>query len=206
MKSHFRDFKDDEDGVMTLEASMLFPAILIATMMMIFFSMVIFYKSVLQFEANRIADQVAYVWNNSSKDVETGEFEQYTTDNGDGLYWRLTSNNFFEQFGFDAPGNDLVGAKERNELVSDIPGVSSGSVTYSNGLIGSQIQVELTQPIPMPSSVTSLLGTDVLTAKASRAVTEPVELVRDTQFAMYFFKKAGGYGTYVKKFFGKSGS
>ena len=199
-------FKDDEDGVMTLEASMLFPAILIATMMMIFFSMVIFYKSVLQFEANRIADQVAYVWNNSSKDVETGEFEDYTTENGDGLYWRLNSNNFFEQFGFEAPGNDLVGKKERNELVSEIPGVSGGSVTFKNGLIGSHIEVELNQAIPLPSSVTNLLGTDVLTARATRAVTEPVELVRDTEFAMYFFKKASGYGKYVKKFFGNSGS
>lgn len=204
--NYFRKFKDDEDGVMTLEASMLFPAILIATMMMIFFSMVIFYKSVLQFEANRIADQVAYVWNNSSKDVETGEFEDYTTENGDGLYWRLNSNNFFEQFGFSAPGNDLVGKKERNELVSEIPGVSGGSVTFKNGLIGSHIEVELNQAIPLPSSVTSLLGTDVLTARATRAVTEPVELVRDTEFAMYFFKKASGYGKYVKKFFGNSGS
>lgn len=202
--SYLRKFKDDEDGVMTLEASMLFPAILIATMMMIFFSMVIFYKSVLQFEANRIADQVAYVWNNSSKDVETGEFEDYTTENGDGLYWRLTSDNFMQQFGFGAPDNGgLVNIKERQELATDIPGVSRGSIKYSNGLIGSQVTVELIQPIPLPSSVTELLGTNILTAQSTRAVTEPVEIIRNTEFAMYFVKKASGYGQYVQKFFKK---
>lgn len=201
---YLRKFKDDEDGVMTLEASMLFPAILIATMMMIFFSMVIFYKSVLQFEANRIADQVAYVWNNSSKDVETGEFTQYTTENGDGLYWRLTSNNFFNQFGFDAPNNDLVDSKIRSERASSIPGVSRAEVSFENNFIGSQIKVELEQPLPLPSSVTDLLGTNVLKAQSTRVITEPVEIVRDTEFAKYFFNKAKGYGKYVNKFFGSS--
>lgn len=93
--------------------------LLIITLSLIFFSLVIYYKSVLQYDANRIADQVAFSWSNSSSDLKTGEFDTYTTDLDDGLYWRLTGNNFLSQFGLTMFGDSgLVQKKHAPNLLS----------------------------------------------------------------------------------------
>ncbi|WP_096186957.1 TadE/TadG family type IV pilus assembly protein [Evansella halocellulosilytica] len=184
-------FKRDERGSFTIEASMLFPMILIITFCLIFFSLVVYYKAILQFEANRLADQITYVWSNSEKDHETGEFNAYTTaDGGDGLYWRLTSNNFMEQFGLPNIGSGgLVEEKKRSELIVDMNGPVSGSVEFNNGLLGNEIQVTLEQSIPLPSMFTDILGMDVMQAQSTRTVTEPVEFIRNTDFVVYFTGK-----------------
>ncbi|MBM0066638.1 TadE/TadG family type IV pilus assembly protein [Alkalicoccobacillus gibsonii] len=204
MLRRVKEFKEDESGSFTLEASLLFPAILIATMMLIFFSMIIFYKSVLQFEANRIADQVAYVWNNSSKDVETGEFVEYTTENGDGLYWRLTDNNFLQQFGLSGSDDSgLANKKKREHLAKEIPGLTEATVSYNNSLLNSTITVSLEKPMPLPSSVTTMFGTNLMEAKATRSVTEPVEVIRNTEVVVYFGGKIKEYYGYIEKFMKK---
>lgn len=113
MKKKINAFFKDDKGSFTIEASLIFPMLLIITLSLIFFSLVIYYKSVLQYDANRIADQVAFSWNNSSKDLQTGEFNTYTTDLNDGLYWRLTGNNFLSQFGLTMFGDSSLVQKKR---------------------------------------------------------------------------------------------
>lgn len=204
-KRNVKTFFKSDAGNFTIEASMIFPMILLITMSLIFFSLVIYYKSILQFEANRIADNVAFVWSNSTKDVKTGAFSQYTTDNGDGLYWRLTSNSILSKFELDFGGDDpLIGKKLHSELVSNIPGGVTGEVRYSNGLISNKglnsIVVSLKQPLYLPPTVEKLFGMNIMEAQASRAVTEPVEFIRNTDFVIYFYDKIPEYKGYITQF------
>ncbi|MCJ7840229.1 pilus assembly protein [Lederbergia sp. NSJ-179] len=201
MKKQIYSFLKNDKGVFTIEASMIFPMLLIITLSLIFFSLVIYYKSVLQFDANRIADQVSYVWNNSSKDVKTGEFDTYTNDLDDGLYWRLTSNNILEQFGLPNIGDSsLVAKKEHAELIEEIPGPITGSVEFQNGLAGSRINVTLQQPLYLPSAVKTMFGIDLMRAQASRPITEPVEFIRNVDFILYFVNDISKYSGYISQF------
>ncbi|SDZ18181.1 Flp pilus assembly protein TadG [Evansella caseinilytica] len=201
-KKRLQTFGKSQEGSFTLEASMLFPVILIITIALIAFSLVIYQKSVMQFQANRIADQVAYVWNNSSKDLETGAFSAYTTENGDGLYWRLTGNNFMQQFGLPGVGNSsLVNEKTRQQEVnSRMTSPGNVSVNFTNGLLGNEVEVVIRQELRLPSALTDLFGTDYLVARSVRTVTEPVEFIRNVHFAMYFYGQISRYGGYIKTF------
>lgn len=191
MKERLALFKREERGNFTIEGSMLFPMLLIITFCLIFFSLVVFYKAILQFEANRVADEVAYVWANSEMDRETGEFSAYTTaDGGDGLYWRLTSNNFTQQFGLPSIGDSgLVETKTSDAILDDINGPVNGSIQFTNDLFGNEVQVTLEQDIPLPSMFTDILGINLIEADSTRTITEPVEFIRNTDFVVYFAGK-----------------
>ncbi len=201
MIKRVKAFLKSDKGNFTIEASMIFPMLLLITLSLVFFSLVIYYKSILQFDANRIADQVAYSWSNSSKDIKTGAFNTYTTDLDDGLYWRLTANNFLENFGLKPFGDDgLVEKKKHKELIEKIPGPITGKVEYKNGLLGNKVIVTLEQPLYLPASVKKLFGLDLMEAKATRSVTEPVEFIRNTDFVVYFYNEIATYSGYIKKF------
>ncbi|MEK3887598.1 TadE/TadG family type IV pilus assembly protein [Bacillus sp. FSL K6-3431] len=201
MKKRMNVFLKSDKGSFTIEASLIFPMLLIITLSLIFFSLVIYYKSVLQYDANRIADQVAFSWSNSSSDLKTGEFDTYTTDLDDGLYWRLTGNNFLSQFGLTMFGDSgLVQKKARSELIEQIPGPISGDIKFENGLFGSKIVVNLEQPLYLPSFVKNMFGIDIMKARATRSITEPVEFIRNTDFVIYFYNDIKTYGGYISDF------
>ncbi|WP_280772015.1 TadE/TadG family type IV pilus assembly protein [Salipaludibacillus daqingensis] len=180
-------FRRNTSGSFTIEASMLFPMILIITFLLIFFSIVIYHKAMLQFEANRIADEMAYTWNNSSKDARTGEFNEYTTDNDDGLYWRIADNHFLEQFGIPRLGGESALVQTKTSRFTSNYEVE---VQFQNQLLGNQIEVTIQQPVPLPSGFTDVFGLSVLHGNSTRTITEPTELIRNTDFVVYFTEKA----------------
>ncbi len=200
LHARWKSFRREESGVFTLEASMLFPTILIITMCLIFFSLVVYQKAVLQFQANRLADQIAYNWNNSQRDLETGEFDLYTSQRGgDGLYWRLTGNDFMSKFGLPGLGDGLAGEKTDQSLLSHIN--AEGSITHNNSLAGNYITVDLEQPVRLPSAVLEVLGIQGVGAKATRMTSEPTEFIRNTDFVVYFAKKVNErVSGYINKF------
>lgn len=187
MKKKLQDFRRNDRGSFTIEASMLFPMILMITFLLIFFSIVIYHKAILQFEANRIADEIAYTWNNSSKDAKTGEFNEYTTDNGDGLYWRISDNHFLEQFGIPSFGGDSALVQSKTDRFTSTYDVE---VEFQNQLLGNQIEVTIERPVPLPSGFTDVFNLDVIHGSSTRTITEPTELIRNTDFVVYFAQKA----------------
>lgn len=98
--SVFSRLRNNQDGSFTIEASLLFPMLLIMTIALIFFCLIVFEKVVLHQRAQIIANRAAYVWDNSSKNITTGAFNKYTSDpdSTDGLYWRLFGNQIFSRF------------------------------------------------------------------------------------------------------------
>jgi hypothetical protein len=91
----------DEDGVYTIEASLVFPVIVLVTLCLLFISMTIYQKVTLYYAASVTADRASYNWDNSMKDPESGGFS--VPEDGqlsDGLYWRMSDDDAGDLFGF----------------------------------------------------------------------------------------------------------
>src|SRR5699024_1184819 len=215
MGRFLKKLKQREDGVFTLEATILFPIILIITMTFIIFSIVIYQKAMLTHSANTVAERLAFVWDNSYKDINSGEFDKYPTfDGGDGLYWRMFDNQYLSKFGLDnvfgggnhaislasSGGGDLPSEKLGRASADTLPPGATGEVRYENGLLGSQIIVEMKSPLDLPKFVRDVMGLESVKAEVSHAVIEPPEFIRSTDLIMYAFKKIKKNASYITKY------
>lgn len=186
----------NQDGSFTIEASLLFPMILIMTLTLVFFCLIVFEKVVLHQRAQIIANRSAYVWNNSSKDISTGTFTKYTSDPGstDGLYWRLSGNQIFSKFHLNfggGTGEIEIGNKNNTSLIDKklsripkgwMPAGSTGNISFHNNWTGGKIIVNLNEPLRIPDSISKLLRIRHISTRASASISDPVEFVRDTDF------------------------
>lgn len=184
----------NQSGSFTIEASLLFPILLILTVCLIFFSLVVYQKVVLYQRAHLMAERVAYVWDNSHKRLGTGAFDEgdYTTnvENGDGLYWRVTSNDFLSKFGLDLGlGGGLIGKKLSRASGDFLPGGTTRHIRFDNDLTGGKIIVGLDSPLRLPASIEKLFGIDGIEAKASADVTEPTEFIRTTDLVVTYVRQ-----------------
>ncbi|MFD1017671.1 TadE/TadG family type IV pilus assembly protein [Thalassobacillus hwangdonensis] len=201
-----RRFRKNETGSFTIEASIVFPILLILTLCLIFFSLVIYQKAMLHYSANTIADRLAYTWDNSKKDWATGEFaaNDYTTFDGgdDGLYWRFTNNNFFEQFGVNLPLGDsgVMNRKLDRAKEGDLPFGAAADISYENDLTGNHIVVKLRSPVKIPAFTRDLFGIDEIAVETSRRVNEPVEFMRNVDFVAYSMEELRKFGSFITEF------
>ncbi|WP_152657163.1 TadE/TadG family type IV pilus assembly protein [Oceanobacillus sp. CFH 90083] len=207
-----KPFIKEERGSFTIESTLVFPALLIFTLIGVFFCIIIFQMGTAGYMAHKVSSELAYTWNNSYKDIKTGDFEKsrYTglegEHAGDSLYWRVTDNDilgFFNLSGFS--GESLIEKKMDKSLVYD--GSISLNVNYNNILIYSEVEVKAESSLFIPSFLKNMIGSKVQ-ATSSHVVTETPELVRTANFAKYLwseFGKGGAVGDAVnsiKKFFG----
>lgn len=189
-----KKLKRDEQGSFTIEATMIFPIILILIILFILFSLVIYEKVTLQYQANRVVSQLAHSWSSSTMNVQTGEMDEndYVTKNKDGLYWRLTSNDIF---GIGIADNGLID-KKINRIDE-----FAGNVSFENGTFTQTIKIEMEKQLSLPPVVADIFGVSSVGASASHPVIEPVEIIRTTDFMIYGFNKFKQYaGDYIPFF------
>ncbi|WP_165767878.1 TadE/TadG family type IV pilus assembly protein [Virgibacillus indicus] len=210
----FQKLRKSERGNFTIEASLIFPILLMLTLCLVFLSLVIYQKSALHYSANSVAERLAFIWDNSYKDISDGSFDKYTTfDGGDGLYWRVTDNQFLSQFGISifsgssasvpigsGGGGGLPQKKLSRASSGVLPAGATGTVEYENGLAGSNIKVTLTSPLNLPSSVLNLFGISEIKAEVSHAVVEPTEFIRTTDLVIYAIESIKDYSQYITQF------
>ncbi|MGX7417488.1 TadE/TadG family type IV pilus assembly protein [Carnobacterium gallinarum] len=186
-------FLKSEKGSALLEASFLYPAILIITVAMLLFTIVVYQQSLVHYQARKVADKVAYVWNYNSDSQEIGKnnglFEKYTSqDHGDGLYWRLHGNNVLQQFGINfGNGSGVVGTKESLAKTKYKSTNVELDIKFENNLLGrNQIKVTAKSGFKMPSLLKKGFGIDKdVEAVAYADVTDTVESIRDLRFMAY---------------------
>ncbi|GGH77599.1 hypothetical protein JOD43_001488 [Pullulanibacillus pueri] len=201
MVAFLNQLRKKESGSFTIEASLLFPILLILTICLLLLSIVVYQKAVLQQRAGLIANRVAYVWNNSQKNID-GDFRTYTTDDrGDGLYWRMADDQFLSQFGISifsghhsevtigSSGGGLIGKKLGKASKALLPPGSTGTISYNNSVFSRDITVKLEEPLHFPGSAKKLFGIDFVRANSSASVTEPTEFIRTTDLLITYFKE-----------------
>ncbi|MBM7597873.1 hypothetical protein JOC34_000230 [Virgibacillus halotolerans] len=195
-----KSFIKDNRGSFTFEATLVLPAVFLFTLMGVFLCIIIFQMGTAHYVAEKAASQVAYSWNNSNKDLETGEFDKQfypglEDDGADGLYWRLFDNDILQIFGLgglfssdDGPLNKKItkaGVKYNSPLKVEID--------YKNNLIYSEVQVKATSNLFLPPYLKKIMGlnSDELTATSSRVVTDSPELIRTFNFSKYVWEASG---------------
>ncbi|TQS74631.1 hypothetical protein DX933_11895 [Ornithinibacillus gellani] len=199
MRADVHNFGKEEKGSFTIEATLLFPILLILVLLFVFFSLVVYEKVTLQYKANQLASQMAQSWESSTMDMSTRELGEsdYVTFNGDGLYWRITSNNGFNKFGLNLSDNGVVSKKKARA------GEYAGNITFDNGLFLQKINVSLNKQLALPEVISDMLGVSQVGATASHPIVDQTEMIRNTDFMIFGFKKFKEYAAKYLPFFNK---
>jgi Flp pilus assembly protein TadG len=165
-------------GSATLEATIIFPVIMVMLFGIIFFAMYIYQRFVVIDAAVYTAKERAATWDNSKKNLETGSSPEIA--NSDGLYWRITS---------DFSGADLVDQKnsQGDSKIKEILlyGVfrnkkpNQTDVNYSNSVLRRTVSVGARQNVVLPDWIAGSTGGLEISGEAAADVAEPVELIRN---------------------------
>lgn len=207
-----KPFIKDERGIFTVEATLVFPALLLFILAGVFFCIVIFQMGTANYMAQKASSNVAYTWNNSFKDLTTGEFGEtrYTGLDGDPLYWRITDDGVLEMFGLEGLFRSS-GTIKTNKLragMSEFSGAIEVDLDYNNNIVYSEVKATATSNLFMPSFLKNILGRDQLEATSTRVVTDTPELIRTFNFSKYIWMESGlgnvfnGIKDSITKFFG----
>lgn len=192
-----RSFIKEDRGSFTIEASLVFPGFLLFTLICVFFCIIVFQIGTANFVAQKAASELAYVWNNSHKDLESGYFDksQYTgLSNGDGLYWRITDSGVLQIFGLNGfPGSKSLAGVKKEKVASKYSGsikVGINDIQYNSILVNSEVSVKAKSSLYVPNFISKVVGSEVV-GTSSRTVTETPELIRTFNFSKYFWSEFG---------------
>ncbi|WP_179031864.1 TadE/TadG family type IV pilus assembly protein [Paenibacillus kribbensis] len=199
-----RKLAQKEDGSFSLEASLVFPVLLLIIFVMLFFCLYIYQKSILVQVASTASERAAYSWDNSFRDPRTGAFTQGQRDS---LYWRLKDDVMLGAlFGWaganhlesvQVPNGSEAGslpAQKLSNAESRMPAGMQGQMAYENSLVHRKVTTELNKIVKVPLLNQFLDQTD-LQGKMSSGVVEPVEWIRMVELVRYYGAKFMGRGS-----------
>ncbi|WP_141692542.1 hypothetical protein [Paenibacillus pectinilyticus] len=157
-------------------------------MLLLFIGMYAYQNVYMQQLARSTAEKLAFTWDNSNKDVNTGSFNPQEHD---GLYWRLTQDHMSDLFGLlqgsggasiSLPASQTNGLIEKKlaKATSLLPTGVTGKATYRNYLLDHQVEVSIDKSFLMPPILRKWLHTSVTRGKAIAHVVDAVELIRTT--------------------------
>lgn len=200
----------EEHGSFSLEASLVFPAFLIFTLIGVFFCIIIFQMGSASFNAHRASTHLAYVWDNSTKDITTGEFDKTQLtglpDSDDGLYWRTSEFDFLSIIGlndFGSGGN----ISDKLYKVDDLDSNVILDAEYKSNILDGEVKVTASSPLYIPTFMKNVIGEEI-EVTSTHTVTESPELIRTHNFTKYLWKQFGfdkelsKAKKSIKKFFG----
>lgn len=187
-RSRLRQFINNELGTFTLEASLVFPVILICTVTLLFVGMFAYQHVFVGQLARSAAEKLAFTWTNSHKDISTGSYNPQETD---GLYWRLTQDNVSDLFGLllgrsgasiALPTNEANGLVEKKLARAAVllPTGVTGTASYANYLLDHRVEVTVNKSFIMPSILSRWMHTTQTESKAVVHVIDSIELIRTT--------------------------
>lgn len=212
---------------MIMESSMVMPAVFLALLVMLLFSMYVYQKVVVYYTASISAERAAFRWDNSHRDPASGIG---ATGQYDGLYWRMSHDGALHSlFGLgsdegndgmsvpvgrtggdnaagadtsstaNAANTDSLPAAKLSRTAGRIPDFYEGEMKYLFGLAQKRIEVKLRKGMMIPP-LELLLGHSEPAARSSAAVVDPVEFIRNVDLVRYYIAKFGqGSGSGAKR-------
>jgi hypothetical protein len=189
----------DDRGSFTIEASLLLPMVMCITMLLLFFCLYSYQKSMLLQVASGVSERAVYNWDNSHKEVSGF----YATGEYDSLYWRIGDDALLSSlFGGEAkyggvtielPGevsekSELPMLKLRRSSVM-VPDNMPGNMNYAYSLTGRKVSTELNRLLNLPVLDEILSDEAKPTVKAQSTIAEPVEFIRTIDLMRYFGAK-----------------
>lgn len=185
----WRSFWSNTEGYAVVEATILFPIILMTFAGVVLLSMYLPTRAVLQRETQYAATVLATVQSDTWLDYDKNEMEYYwRSGNGlrDNVYVVLLSS-FFKQNGSDA--ETIVRKREANSITSHA-GNLEVSCEVHNYVIYKEIAVTATRTIPVPVnlSLVNFPREIPITVTSTAVVQNGDEFVRDIDIAKDFLK------------------
>ncbi|WP_379154994.1 TadE/TadG family type IV pilus assembly protein [Paenibacillus sp. sgz5001063] len=190
-----------DEGSFTIEASLLLPIIMCITMLLLFFCLYSYQKSMLLQVASAATERAAYNWDNSRKETKGS----YAIGEYDSLYWRIGDDDLLSSlFGIDAPNGGasitLPAAGEEGALPvvklthasAMIPANMPGEMNYAYSLTGRKVSAELKRMLNLPVLDEILSDKAVPVVQARSVVAEPVEFIRTIDLMRYYGAKFKG--------------
>ncbi|BCG57838.1 TadE family protein [Paenibacillus sp. URB8-2] len=192
----------NDEGSFTVEAAMVLPIIMCVTMLLLFFCLYSYQKSMLLQIASSASERAAYNWDNSHK-ASDGSFPQGQYDS---LYWRIGDDRLLGSlFGTGENGEAAAiqlpdGRAEESNLPAvklgksamRIPDNLQGEMSYSYTLTGRKVKAKLRRMLNLPvlDEILSDRAQPEVTARS--LVAEPVEFIRTVELMRYYGAKFRG--------------
>lgn len=135
------------------------------------------------------ADRVAYNWDNSYKDLETGAYDIHQND---GLYYRVNNDSLRQSSSIYIPSTlspeTLTGPRRKlQNAVAQVPKGINGLLTFNNRLIERKVEAQLSRMItPLPFLKLWFGNSKTLSVKSSAIIIEPVEFIRNTDLMLTY--------------------
>jgi len=195
-----------DEGSFTIEASLLLPIIMFITMLLLFFCLYSYQKSMLLQVGSLTTERGAYNWDNSYK----GKTGSFTAGQSDSLYWRIGEDNMLGSlFGTGTEsGNIAVQLPDENEgMTGDLPVVKlghsavsvpenlPGAIKYTFGLSGRKVSIKLRHLLDLPGLQNVLSDGGTPEVEVQSLITEPVEFIRTVDLMRYYGAKFQGVST-----------
>ena len=179
------------------------PLIFIITVSLLFVALFWYNQASLLQAAALSAERTAFVWDNSGKDLQTGEVN---AGSNDGLYWRLTNDNLSNLFSFLLPtgavkvtlplnGSAPAGSAPADKLAKSatvFPQTWRGELVYENMGLLRKIGVDLEKNFTSPAYVARIWSKTSVDADAHAYVTDPMETIRLTDLSRTFIAEIKG--------------
>lgn len=182
---------------------MVFPVILLATFMVLFFALYIAQGALVYYVASVAGERTAYNWSNSARELRTGA---YPVGSYDGLYWRLLDDGLLQSvFGLGGEGT-AVGGDSSDAGTSGGGGLTErklraassawdsalvGEMTYENKMLIRRVRTNA-DSASVPEPLRRFRGTSLVSARTSAVVVEPAEFIRSFDLARYYVVKMKG--------------
>jgi|HigsolmetaGSP12D_1036236.scaffolds.fasta_scaffold00945_2 hypothetical protein len=182
-----RNFRRDERGSFTLEASVVMPLILTQTFLVLFFAVWIAQGVMVDYGASVAAERTAFNWNNSAKAYRTGEAP---SGSGDRLYWRMLDDGMLARlFGWASSAEEAVAfpdaerssdgpltLRKLSRTAARIPSPMRGEIGYRNDVWRRVVSVRAELPAFDP--LLRFRGQSPADVAWSALVVEPPEFMR----------------------------
>lgn len=199
-----------EEGSFTLEATAIFPVILMLVLALMLFGLYMYQKSILYYSASIASERAAFRWDNSKRGADG------IPDRGadDGLYWRMSGDEMLQSLlglsgeasaavlGLPAArtgdGGPEAGSREGSlaqvkllQSASWLPASWRGEIGYTSSLPVRRLETTLVQPVTI-APLEKLLGRSRPQSSATATVVDPVEFIRTVDLVRYYSAKFAG--------------
>ncbi|MEO3944581.1 hypothetical protein [Gorillibacterium sp. CAU 1737] len=181
-------FLHRQEGSFTLEATMVFPLVLLISFLVLFISLFLWRTAQLELRAETAAERAAYNWDNSYRDPVSGAF---AVSNRDGLYWRTSLTELSSLFRISGRSSSTLNVPasgteslslSQSKLINQIdivPPDSQGTFLYKNSLLERSVQVDLDRKSGIPRLFARLIPEQSAAGIAESYITEPAEFLRN---------------------------
>lgn len=204
LAARLRRLVSAKEGQFTLEAAWTLPIIVLLTFSLLWLAVMMYRESGLYFNAGRLAERTAYVWDNSRKDMVTGAVRP---EAGDGLYWRLADDGLSQWFNVANPMSPVRVALPQSAGERDTAEGPAGKLARTAGLLDVSVRGSLSfqhyglfrvvraaleRNIEVPATASRWFKSTEIEAFAASYVVEPVETIRLTDLTRTFISEIQG--------------